>query len=459
MNKKIVMIGAGVANINAALTLVDGGYPGELITIIDKGKDPYNRKPSEVMEGFGGAGLFSDGKYTYKHNEVGGQLVKYCSEEMADELINQGLENLKRFHPEPDKIMFSNPIEEPEFIKPYFNLRMSPTWHIGTDYLLPLGQAWYNYLVEEGVNFEWETEVTDVIFELQEIYLKNQEDYWIGGVRDEFVDHLVQLSNLTPYDILIVGAGKSGIDFTNKLIKEHKLKTEPKPIQFGVRFEAPQEHFQKLIDISYDFKLYKKINDRISLRTFCSNSGAAFVAVEETYGNHSYNGHSKKDPKLKNGMVNFGIMMEIKGIEEPFKWSRKAVELLQKDGTGLFYSPNSNRVPSKTSEGEYVKCTQVPSLNPLYEAIGDYAIDIEDFIVDMQKILPTLKEDWAVYFPEIKYLSEEVLVNYEDLSLIDYPNVHFVGDSLSARGIAVSCAQGILASLAILKKCGIYNIK
>jgi hypothetical protein len=31
------------------------------------------------------------------------------------------------------------------------------------------------------------------------------------------------------------------------------------------------------------------------------------------------------------------------------------------------------------------------------------------------------------------------------LSLVDYPNVHFVGDSLSSRGIAVSAAQGILA--------------
>ena len=30
MNKKIVIIGAGVAGINAATKLVDHGYPGEL---------------------------------------------------------------------------------------------------------------------------------------------------------------------------------------------------------------------------------------------------------------------------------------------------------------------------------------------------------------------------------------------------------------------------------------------
>jgi hypothetical protein len=34
--------------------------------------------------------------------------------------------------------------------------------------------------------------------------------------------------------------------------------------------------------------------------------------------------------------------------------------------------------------------------------------------------------------------------------LIDYPNVHFVGDALSARGITVSGAQGIYVSESLL---------
>ena len=49
--KKIVIVGAGVASINAATKLVDNGYPGEYITIIDKGNDPINRLPEEVMTG------------------------------------------------------------------------------------------------------------------------------------------------------------------------------------------------------------------------------------------------------------------------------------------------------------------------------------------------------------------------------------------------------------------------
>ena len=72
MSKNIVIIGAGVAGVNAATKLVDNNFDGK-ITIIDMGKDPYRREYSEVMEGFLGAGGWSDGKLTY-HTSIGGQL-------------------------------------------------------------------------------------------------------------------------------------------------------------------------------------------------------------------------------------------------------------------------------------------------------------------------------------------------------------------------------------------------
>ena len=54
-----------------------------------------------------------------------------------------------------------------------------------------------------------------------------------------------------------------------QLAEKYNLPTEPKPVQIGVRFEAPQKHFQKLIDVSYDFKLYRKYEDKgVSLRSF-----------------------------------------------------------------------------------------------------------------------------------------------------------------------------------------------
>ena len=425
MSKNLVMVGAGVANVNAATKLIDNNFKGK-ITIIDMGKNPYERKYSEVMEGFLGAGGWSDGKLTY-HTSIGGQITKYCGDEKAMELMDQVINNFKRFHPKPEAVQCSNPIEEPDFIKPYFGLRLFPVWHVGTDYLHEIGKNWYDFLVNNGVKFHWETKVNEIDFDLKTIKSEDEKSQLI-----------------LPYDKLIFGVGKSGIDFGKQLAEKYELPTEPKSVQIGVRFEAPQKHFQKLIDVSYDFKLYRKFDDKgVSLRSFCTNNNAAYVAVEETYGNHSYNGHAKKDEAFRNDMTNFGILMEIKGIEKPFDWSRNVVQTTNRDGTGLYYSPS--RKPSTTSENIDVSTVQITSeeLFIVRKQFEGYFTYIDDFINDMKKVFPTLKNDWGIYIPEVKYLSPEPLVNYNNLSLTKYENVHFVGDALSARGITVSGAQGI----------------
>jgi uncharacterized FAD-dependent dehydrogenase len=449
MAEKLVIVGAGVAGVNAATKLVDNGFPGENITIIDMGKDPYLRPPEEVMTGFLGAGGWSDGKLTY-HTAIGGHMSKYCGEEKAMELFDEVINNFKRFHPKPEEVQCSNPVAEPDFIKPYFGLRLFPVWHVGTDYLHEIGKNWYDYLVSKGVKFRWEQKVTAIDF--------NRQKLTIGDKRKEPYSSEY-------YDRLMFAVGKSGIDFGKQLADDYKLPTEPKPVQIGVRFEAPQHHFQKLIDISYDFKLYRKFDDEgVSLRSFCTNNNAAYVAVEQTYGDVSYNGHAKKGEEHRNDMTNFGILMEIQGIEEPFKWSRdlvKSVNETWKDSStgigrfarkvhsGLYYSPS--RKVGTTSEGNQIDAMPIESLDKVRDAFQGYYSYIDDFIEDMKKVFPTLGDDWGIYVPEVKYLSPEPLVNYDDLSLVDYENVHFVGDALSARGITVSGAQGIYVVDSILE--------
>jgi uncharacterized FAD-dependent dehydrogenase len=426
MDKKIVIVGAGVAGINAATKLVDNGYDGSLITIIDKGNDPHNRLPEEVMTGMLGAGGWSDGKLTY-HTAIGGQLAKYCGEDKAMELMDQVISNFRRFHPKPEEIFCSDPVAEPDFIKPYFGLRLFPVWHIGSNFLHEIAKTWYQYLVNNGVKFEWETEVFSLDFQSNLIHYKTSEN-----------------TNTIFADKIIFAVGKSGIDFAQQLSDNYKLPTEPKSVQIGVRFEAPQKYFQKLIDISYDFKLYQKF-DNVSLRSFCTNNNAAYVAVEETYGDVTYNGHAKKGEQYRNDMTNFGILMEIKGIEDPFKWSRSVVSKLQENGTGLYYSPGNTRQPALTSEGNTVSAVQIGWLDliKVMEVMNPYFEYIVNFIDDMKKVFPEMGDDWGMYIPEVKYLSPEPLVNYTNLALTEYPNVHFVGDALSARGITVSGAHGI----------------
>ena len=431
-SNKIVIVGAGVAGINAATKLVDNGYDGSLITIIDKGNDPHNRLPEEVMTGMLGAGGWSDGKLTY-HTAIGGQLSKYCGEEKAMELMKQVVDNFTRFHPKPDEIFMSDPQEEPEFIKPYFGLRMFPVWHIGSNFLHEIAKSWYQYLLDKGVHFKWNVEVNAIDFENDRVLSKSTND---------------ELLHEDRYDKLIFAVGKSGIDFAQQLADDYKLPDEPKSVQIGVRFEAPQKYFQKLIDISYDFKLYQKF-DNVSLRTFCTNNNAAYIAVEETYGDITYNGHAKKGEQYRNDMTNFGILMEIKGIDNPFEWSRDVVQKLQFNGKGLYYSPS--RTMSKTSEGTDVTAYQIPSLEVFYEVLGQYATYIGTFINNMNTVF-NFGDDWGMYIPEVKYLSPEPLVNYHDLSLTKYSNIHFVGDALSARGITVSGAHGIYVAEKLIRK-------
>jgi len=431
--EKIVIVGSGVAGINAATKLVDNGYPGHLITIIDKGKDPYNRKPEEVMEGFAGAGGFSDGKLTF-HTSIGGQLSKYCGEDKAYDLMDQTIEIWKRFHPDPSKMMYSDPQSEPDFIKPYFDLKLFPVYHIGTDYLHEIGKTWYQYLVNAGVKFLWSVEVTSIDFKNNTVSGKS--------VYSGF-------SYNRSYDKLIFAVGKSGIDFAQQLSNQYNLPTEPKSVQIGVRFEAPQKYFQKLIEISYDFKLYQKY-DNVSVRSFCTNNNAAYVAPEITYGDVTYNGHAKKGEEHRNDMTNFGILMEIKGIKNPFEWSRNVIKKCQVNGKGLYYSPS--RKPSLTSEGTEMPCHQIDSLKIFEEIYEDYSPYILNFIGDMQTIFPDIKDDWGMYIGEVKYLSPEPLVNYNNLSLTEYPNVYFAGDALSARGITVAGSQGLYIAESIIKE-------
>ena len=435
MSKNVVIVGAGVAGVNAATKLIDNNFDGK-ITIIDMGKNPYERPYEDVMTGFLGAGGWSDGKLTY-HTAIGGQLTKYTGDDKAMELMDQVIENFKRFHPKPEEVQCSNPIAEPDFIKPYFGLRLFPVWHVGTDYLHEIGKNWYDFLVENDVEFLWETKVSDI-------------DFDTNIVRASLLDGGEEIN--VKYDELIFGVGKSGIDFGKQLAEKYSLPTEPKSVQIGVRFEAPQKHFQKLIDVSYDFKLYRKFEDEgVSLRSFCTNNNAAYVAVEQTYGDHSYNGHAKKDEAFRNDMTNFGILMEINGIEKPFDWSRNVVQSVNKEGTGLYYSPS--RRPSTTSEGIDVSAIQINTkeLDTVREQFDGYFTYIDDFISDMKKVFPTLSHDWGIYIPEVKYLSPEPLVNYNNLSLTKYENVHFVGDALSARGITVSGAQGIYVAEDLIK--------
>ena len=96
----VVIVGAGPAGIFTALELVEK-MPERSILIVEKGKDIDKRlcpskqnrveckkcDPCSIVNGWGGAGAFSDGKLTLTA-EFGGWLDEYISKAQVAELIN-----------------------------------------------------------------------------------------------------------------------------------------------------------------------------------------------------------------------------------------------------------------------------------------------------------------------------------------------------------------------------------
>jgi uncharacterized FAD-dependent dehydrogenase/intein/homing endonuclease len=173
----------------------------------------------------------------------------------------------------------------------------------------------------------------------------------------------------------------------------------------------------------------------------CVNNYAAFVAPEQTYGYITANGHAYKDPNKYNGLTNFGIMLEIKNeIDEPFEFKQNLVKIFNKEGKMSSYSP-VNRNPSKTDEGEEMPCIPT-TLEKFKEGYGKYSEYILEFIEDLNKTF-NINNNYILYLPEVKYISNTIVFNNDNFSLVDHPDVHIQGDNGMSRGIWVAAVSGM----------------
>jgi uncharacterized FAD-dependent dehydrogenase len=444
MDKRIVIIGAGVSTQYGVLHLLKKGYNPKLITIIEKGDSIYTRKPSDVMSGAGGAGTYSDFKVLESWTQGGIFTPEYVDLNTANRLAEIVKNYIHEYHPDPTKIMYTTPEEVPQWLEESpFDLKQAPCFHLGTDYGRQQVQNIFEYFDKMGIKQLYNTEVIDIDFENKKVFFDpknimkqtNPFGYELG------IDWI-------EYDKVVLAGGKSGVDFLDKLIKKYNLKTSPRAAQLGIRYETDGKYFDELTKFAYDFKLYKKWNN-ISGRSFCVNNYAAFVAPEQTYGFVTANGHAYKDPNKYNGLTNFGIMLEIKDeIEDPFKFKQDLVKFFNKEGKMSSYSP-VNRKSSKTDEGEEMPCFPI-TLEKFKEGYGKYANYILEFIDDLNKTF-NINDNYIIYLPEVKYISNTLLFNHHDFSLIDHPDVHIQGDNGMSRGIWIASISGLYVAESMLK--------
>lgn len=90
MKKKsfdVVIVGAGPAGMFSAYEIASKS-PKSRIALLDMGHFVENRNPKEVMQGFGGAGTYSDGKLHFTPKLSHEKAFRYISEEEYTKILD-----------------------------------------------------------------------------------------------------------------------------------------------------------------------------------------------------------------------------------------------------------------------------------------------------------------------------------------------------------------------------------
>ena len=137
-------------------------------------------------------------------------------------------------------------------------------------------------------------------------------------------------------DTGVIGTGRRGADWLEKICAEHNIAHKPGTVDIGVRVECRNEVMEKVNKVLYESKLigYPK-PWKNKVRTFCQNPGG-FVA-QENYDNDLavVNGHSFKEKKSEN--TNLAILVSHNFTEpfnQPIAYAQKVGELTNMLGAG-----------------------------------------------------------------------------------------------------------------------------
>ena len=411
MKKEIIFIGTGPANIFALIKLLKGGYKGKIL-LIEKGKGPYDRQPNEVINGWFGAGTYSDCKIILS-TIAGGTIAQYLTPKMIEELDKEFINILLEFHPE-----LPIPIESDreEFL--HFENQINLVIHVGTDYSRIVGKKIYDWISTfKNVELKFGEEVSNIEYRPSEKFI-----YKIK-------------TNLNSYEgnFVVLGTGKSGITLSKQITEDFKIKLKPKPIQIGIRVEVPFEITQHLTDKYYDFKLKLKVGD-IEVRSFCV-SPKGEVIEENQYNNITYNGGSYKDKKTDK--TNFGIICSFQPNENSFQLQRKIVS-------------NFNKLDRQLLNG--ISFNQF-MVNSLYKEIFSKEIhySLYEWMTKFENICPGFLSSVKIYVPEVKY-STDIFPLDKSFQLEKYPDFFIIGDTSISRGIYQSVLSGLHVGNILLKR-------
>lgn len=418
---KYIFIGAGASSIFAILNLLKNNVNGKDILLIDKGKDPYKRNKSEVLNGFLGAGLLSDNKLVFSlHPDL--ILFDYFNKENIENYYKFVQDLVMEFHPNPHTINITEPTSPySEKFKEGWGevaIRESLCWHIGSEYGVIVGQKWYDYMIKNNITFLSETEFQSIDHSDKKIITSGGEYY---------------------YEKIFFGLGKTGSKIMEKIYNQLNLTQYSPEAHIGVRFETTfNPMIQEVSKTQYDFKFTKD-----NARTFCVCHKSAYVA-EEKFNNGvnariQYNGegYGLYNEEKQNDLTNFGILITVKR-----KNANLVVENIVKklnnngviiEGDDVSYTSSIDNLPTKISKEEFIDIFSHKEVQ-----VGQ---EILDFIENLKPILG-FGENYRLFGPEIKEMGNRVEL-LKDFSIKGYPNIYVIGDLMGTKGIVPAAVTGI----------------
>ncbi len=464
----LIIVGAGPAGIFTAVELLRHGSKKKIL-LVEKGKPVEQRRCPKaqlghcvncrptcaITTGFSGAGAFSDGKLSLSY-EVGGDLPSLIGENFAQQLIDYTDKIYLDFGADPhvEGIYTGEEIREirKNAIKAGLKLVDCPIRHLGTEKAHQLYLAVEKHLQDAGVEMLFSTECENILLE--------------GDVcRGVLVREPSGQTRSIYADTVVIGTGRRGADWLEKLCAEHNIAHKPGTVDIGVRVECRNEVMEKVNRVLYESKLIGYPRPwKNKVRTFCQNPGG-FVA-QENYDNDLavVNGHSYKEKKSEN--TNLAILVSHNFTEpfnQPISYAQKVGELTNMLGAGHILVQRYGDIldGKRTWPEELARSNVRPTLpdavaGDITAAMPYRAMtNIIEFIKMLDMVVPGFAAyETLLYSPELKFYSNKVKMD-QNLDT-NIQGLHCLGDSSGwTRGLMMASVMGVLMGRKLAEKEGL----
>ena len=447
----VVIVGAGPAGLFVALELVKHAKNKLKIAIIEQGGDINKRlRTRDYVKGWGGAGLFADGKITIS-THVGGWLSNIVSEKRLVRLMEYidsiwGELSPESMLIEPDKDAVEALISRARI----YHVRLVPyrVRHIGSDNTVHVLKRIFDIL-SSYVDIYLETRAEKVV-------LKDGERIIVTESGDEFSARY-----------LVLAPGRVGAHWLRNELKRLGVAMAINPVDIGVRVETIHETFSEITDVLYDPKfIYVAPTYDDVVRTFCVNP-KGFVIKERYEDVITINGHSYSTRKSPN--TNFAILVSsyfTEPFKDPIAYGKHIARLanLLAGGSILVQRLGDLRRGRRSTRERIARSIVEPTLEDAVPGDISFAlphrhlVSILEFLEVLDKIAPGIySDDTLLYAVEAKFYSSRVSVN-ENLEIRGVNSIYVCGDGAGiTRGLAQSSASGVIVARAILRKEGLWR--